>query len=77
MKISIEKIAKILDGKVIGESSIIIEKINTIEDAKNGEISFIANPKYEKHLFNTKASCVLISNNFQLNDKIKTNLNSI
>ena len=54
MKISIEKIAKLLDGKVIGESSVIIEKINTIEDAKNGEISFIANPKYEKHLFNTK-----------------------
>ena len=74
MKISIEKIAKLLDGKVIGNSSVIIEKINTIEDAKNGEISFIANPKYEKHLFNTKASCVLVSNNFQLNDKIKTNL---
>ena len=42
MKISIEKIAKLLDGKVIGESSVIIEKINTIEDAINGEISFIA-----------------------------------
>ena len=55
MKISIEKIAKLLEGKVIGESSVLIEKINTIEDAKNGEISFIANPKYEKHLYNTKA----------------------
>ena len=37
-----------------------IKGINTLQDAKEDEISFLENKKYEKYLKNTKAAAVLI-----------------
>lgn len=38
--------------------------INTLKDAKEGELSFLDNPKYLKDLAMTKASAVLVKNDF-------------
>ena len=64
MRYTINEIANLLDGKVIGNSNISINNIQKIEVAQKGDISFIANSKYLKHLSLTKASAVIIDNNY-------------
>jgi UDP-3-O-[3-hydroxymyristoyl] glucosamine N-acyltransferase len=58
MKLS--EICKELDIKCDLNEDIEITGINTLQDAKEGEISFLENPKYAKYLKDTKASAVLI-----------------
>jgi len=54
----LKKICEILGLEC--ERDIEISSINTLQSAKEGEISFFDNPKYEKYLKTTKASAVLI-----------------
>jgi len=58
MKLS--EICQKLDLKCDLNEDIEITGINTLQDAKEGEISFLENPKYAKYLKNTKATAVLI-----------------
>ena len=62
MKLS--KIVDILNVEIdssLYSLDIEIKKINTLEDGKKGEISFLENRKYIKHLKNTSVSAVIIS----------------
>jgi len=56
---SIEEIAGIVGGKVVGDGSIEIRGVAGIKEAVDGEITFLANPKYESYLASTKASAVI------------------
>ncbi len=59
------EIAKILNGKVEGDQSIIIESVSSIKDGKKGDLCFLSNPKYNNLLYSTKASIVIINENLQ------------
>ena len=61
MEKTVTEIAKILDGEVVGEGSIVIRGVSGIKEAKEGEISFVANPKYFFLLKETGASAVITS----------------
>jgi UDP-3-O-[3-hydroxymyristoyl] glucosamine N-acyltransferase len=54
------EIAKLVDGKLIGDGDIMISNISTIQDAQQGDITFLTNPKYIKDLKYTKASAVVV-----------------
>ena len=54
-------IAEFLRGELSGDPDIEITGIAKIEDAGEGDLSFIANPKYLKYLKSTQASAVLIA----------------
>ncbi len=71
MNYTVKKIAELLEGNIIGNGEITINNIGKIEDAKTGEISFISNPKYEKFLYTTNASCVIINQDFKLSSETK------
>lgn len=45
---------------VQGDGSVDIASVATLEDACDGQISFLSNPKYEKELGTTRASAVLV-----------------
>ncbi len=49
------------ETELIGSQNLVIESISPIEEAQAGSISFIANPKYEKFLSQTKASALIVS----------------
>lgn len=66
-RLSIKEIARITDGDLSGNTNILIKAANTLEHAKEGEITFLANPKYRKWLEKTNASCVLVSRNLKVN----------
>ncbi len=58
---TIHEIAEKIDANIIGDGGISIHGIAKIEEADAGEITFIANQKYEKYLDSTRASAVIIS----------------
>ena len=61
MKLSLKKIANLVGGNVIGNDSLIIEGINSLDAAAQGEISFFADRKYKESLRKTKASAIIVS----------------
>lgn len=58
---TLDFLASNLDGVVKGNGNIEINKIATLSQAGEGDISFCTNPKYLKDLSETKASAVLIT----------------
>ena len=54
-------------NKIIGDDKVVIKGVNSIDQAKEGDLTFIENPKYFSCLEITKASAVLI-----LEEVIKT-----
>lgn len=57
-------LARILDGKIEGDAEAIVEKPARIENAAPGDVCFYANPKYEKYIYDTKATVLLIPEDF-------------
>ncbi len=61
MKFTAREIAALLGGKIKGSPEAAVTKIGKIEEAVAGDLSFIANPKYEHYLKNTGASVVIVA----------------
>jgi UDP-3-O-[3-hydroxymyristoyl] glucosamine N-acyltransferase len=61
LKKTLNEIASFLNGKVSGDPQVEIENIRGIDGAGEGDLAFIANPKYLKRLETTNASAVLVS----------------
>lgn len=43
-----------------GNGSVTVSSVATLEEAEEGQISFLSNPKYEKNLSTTRASAILV-----------------
>jgi UDP-3-O-[3-hydroxymyristoyl] glucosamine N-acyltransferase len=74
MKYTISKIAEYLKGEVVGNASVEINNLARIEEAKQGDITFLANPIYTPHVYTTKASAVVVKSDFVPEKEINTNL---
>jgi len=61
MKKTLKELAAWVQGSVIGDEEVEIHGVAPIEDAKEGELTFIANPKYLSKLAETRASAVIVS----------------
>lgn len=57
---SLKELAAFVGGVVIGNGEINIRGVSGIREAEEGDITFIANPKYLPDLEKTKASAVII-----------------
>jgi len=64
MLFSAQQIADLLKGKIEGDTSVTISKLSKIEEGEPGSISFLANPLYTQYIYNTKASLVIVNNDF-------------
>lgn len=60
MKIALKELAELLDGELIGDGEVEITGVAGIKEARPGDITFLANPKYEAWLRTTKASAVIM-----------------
>jgi UDP-3-O-[3-hydroxymyristoyl] glucosamine N-acyltransferase len=56
---SLEELAEAVGGEIVGERTVVITGVAGIREAKEGEITFLANPKYEPYLATTRASAVI------------------
>lgn len=66
MQISAQEIAKLINGTLEGDASVTISKAGKIENAEQGDITFLANPKYQNFIYDTRASVVIISQDLVL-----------
>ena len=62
----IKNLAEIFDGKIIGDEKLIIKGVSSIENANEGDITFLSNNKYSKYLNQTKASAIVIDSSFSI-----------
>ncbi len=69
MQLNITEVAHLVAGELEGDSSVAITGIAKIDEASDGQISFISNPKYQKYIDTTNASAVLVSKDFPETDK--------
>ncbi|MBN1490152.1 MAG: UDP-3-O-(3-hydroxymyristoyl)glucosamine N-acyltransferase [Phycisphaerae bacterium] len=51
--------------RVEGDADASIRAVNTLEDAEPGEISFLANPKYARTVGETRATAVVVGEDFE------------
>lgn len=61
INMTLAQIAKLIDGKVIGDSNILVTGISGIKEAEKGDITFVANPKYASLINTTRASAIITS----------------
>jgi len=69
-----QQIAEVLQGVVEGDPNVKVGNFSKIEEGKPGTLTFLANPKYAQHLYTTKASVVLVNNDYVLEHPVGTTL---
>lgn len=62
-RVTLDMVAKAIDGVVIGDGSIEITGVAGIREARDGELTFLANPRYESYLERTCASAIIVAEN--------------
>lgn len=65
MLISLGEIAKLVEGEVEGDSSILIRGVAGIKEAREGEVTFVANSRYMPLMNTTQASAIIVSRDVQ------------
>ncbi len=60
MLMSLKEIAELVDGQVIGDESITITGVAGIKEAREGEITFVANSRYASLMSTTQASAIIV-----------------
>ena len=74
MQFSAAQIAAIINGKIEGDASTAVDSFGKIEEAREGQLSFLANPKYEDYLYTTGASVIIVNETQQLKQSISATL---
>lgn len=74
MKINADRIAQLINGKVEGNEAAAVDSFGKIEEAKQGQLAFLANPKYEDYLYTTQASIIIINENLELKQPVSATL---
>lgn len=74
MEFSAQQIAAFLNGTVEGNPEVTVNSFSKIEEGKPGTLTFLANPKYEHYIYSTKASIVLVNNDFTPTEQIPATL---
>ena len=74
MEFSAVQIALLIDGRVEGNPDAKVRSFSKIEEAKEGDLAFFANPKYEDFLYSTGASIVIINDSYELKQPVQSSL---
>jgi UDP-3-O-[3-hydroxymyristoyl] glucosamine N-acyltransferase len=74
MQFTAQQIALIVSGTIEGNPDITVSSFGKIEEATAGQLSFLANPKYNDYLYTTKASLIIVSESLQLQKNISATL---
>jgi len=71
---TLSAIAILLESESCENSDEVITGLAKIEEAVAGTITFLANPKYEKYIYTTQATAVVVDTKFVPNGEIKPKL---
>jgi UDP-3-O-[3-hydroxymyristoyl] glucosamine N-acyltransferase len=74
MQFTAQQIALLVSGTIEGNPDTTVTSFGKIEEAEAGQLSFLANPKYQDYLYTTKASLIIVNENLQLQKNIPATL---
>jgi len=64
MEFTARQIADVLNGKVEGDPEVVVSRLAKIEEGLPGTMTFLANPLYTPHIYTTKASIIIVNEDF-------------
>ena len=74
MEFTAQQISNLLQGTIEGDPGAAVKRLAKIEEGVPGSLSFLANPKYAEFIYTTKASVVIVSNDFVAESPITATL---
>src|SRR5437016_2033790 len=69
MRKTLTEIARIVDGKVVGDGDLVIRGLCGIQEGKEGNLTFRADPKYLSLAQKCKASAIIVPRAINVPDK--------
>lgn len=61
MRLTLNEIVARLGGEIVGDGTLMVSGITSLDAAGPGQLSFLANPKYRSKLATTQATAVIVS----------------
>ncbi len=74
MQFSAAQIALMIGGTTEGDAGVTVGSFGKIEEATSGQLAFLANPKYEDHLYTTGASIIIVNEAQELKQPVSATL---
>src|ERR1700744_531345 len=74
MQFTAHELGLLLNGTVEGNPLAPVNKLAKIEEAQASSLSFLANPKYERFLYTTNASVVIVNKDLVLSGPVSATL---
>jgi len=71
MEFSAHQIAQMLGGTVEGNPEATVNTLSKIEEGTKNSLSFLANPKYTHHIYQTDATIVIVNTTFVAEEPLK------
>jgi len=61
MQFTAQQISDLIHGTIEGDAEVAVSDISKIEEAQQGSITFLSNPKYETYLYSSNASIIIVN----------------
>ncbi len=74
MEFTAEMIAGFLSGDIVGDKSVKVSTVSSIEGGQAGSLAYLVDLKYEEYIYTTKASIVLVDKSFEPKGEIAATL---
>ncbi|RZL06468.1 MAG: UDP-3-O-(3-hydroxymyristoyl)glucosamine N-acyltransferase, partial [Pedobacter sp.] len=74
MQFTAQQINQFLNGSIVGDETVKVFELSKIEGGKEGSLCFLSNPKYENYLYSSKASVVIVSEDFMPSQAVTATL---
>lgn len=74
MQFTAQQIATLINGTVEGDPTAKVSKVAKIEEADNGSLSFISNPKYEEYLYSSSAAIIVVNDSLVITQPVSPTL---
>ena len=71
------ELAQLINGTVSGNPDVSVSNMGKIESAKSGDLTFLANDKYEKYIYDCGASIAIVREDFEPSSDIPSALTLI
>ena len=74
MEFKAQSIADFLGGTVEGDAQVTVSDVCKIEEGKPGALAFLSNPKYNKYLYESNASIIIVNQDLVPEGEVKATL---
>lgn len=74
MEFTAKQIAELIKGKIEGDPDVAVSSFGKLEEAGQGQLAFLANPKYEEFLYTTGASVIIVNDSLTIDKKLPATL---